>query len=304
MKPYVPLLRVKDNELYGAIYCGVCRSLANCFGRVSSVSLSFDVTFLACVRLALSKESFTVSRKRCSFNPMKRCKIASNSEELDFCAAVGILLTYYKLIDTKNDEGTVKKIAASMAMPLASSKRRRVIKKYGDDADKIIKEGIDALTTIETEGRKSIDEPSDVFGKMLGRLASFGLEGFEETVARHIGECIGKWIYIADAMDDCEQDIEKKRYNPIASLYGRAPTEEEYNLLSLTLGSTLERLSAAIDLIDYPEDDGVIGDGSVTAYFSDELRSVIENTVSIGMPEACKKILASKNFDPVGTDAD
>ncbi len=293
LKPYTPLLRVKDSELYKAIYCGVCRSLENCFGKSASMTLSYDITFLACVRLAVKGERVTVKKKRCSFNPLKKCRIAMGGEELDFCASVGVLLTYYKLLDTKNDERGMKKFAASLMLPTAKAKRKRVVKKYGYEADEIIRLGIEELSLLERENRKSIDDPANVFGKMLGKLSSLGFEGSDGAILGSVGECIGKWIYIADAMDDCREDIEKGRYNPISALYGRLPEQNEFEMLIATQYPILERLSAAFDLIDYMPEEVETSGECVSAYFSDELRSILENTATYGMPDAMKKILSA-----------
>ncbi len=293
LKPYVPLLRVKDNELYKAVYCGVCVSLENCFGKSASMTLSYDITFLACVRLLLKGEKFTVRKKRCSFNPTKKCRIAVGGEELNFCASLGILLTYYKLLDTKHDERGMKKFAALVSLPIANVKRKKVVKQYGEEIDLTVKEGLLELSKLEKENRKSIDDPANVFGKMLGKLASFGLSGNEEKIAKKAGEYIGRWIYIADAVDDCSEDAEKGRYNPILAMYGKIPEDECFEMIAATLVPTLENLSAAFDLAERKTEEAEKDEESVCAYFSDELFSILDNTVKYGMPEAFKKILPS-----------
>ncbi len=290
LKPYVPLLRVKDHELYRAVYCGVCRSLENCFGKTSSLTLSYDVAFLAAVRIAMSREKITVRKKRCSFNPFRKCRIAEGGEELDFCASVGILLTYYKILDTIDDEHGIKKFAALATYPAASLKRKTVIKKYGSETDDIIRCGISRLSEIEKADTKSIDAPASAFADMLGKITSFGYEGNNRIIAGRIGECVGRWIYIADAIDDCREDIERQRYNPIAALYGREPTEAEYEMLKSTLGPVYERLAVAVDMIDFAEEDmkeeaDKSGRG-ITAYFSEEIKAILVNTVDYGMPHA------------------
>lgn len=296
IRPYVPLLRVKDNEVYNAIYCGLCNSLDNCYGKISSASLSYDVTFLAAVRLALSGKAFTVSKKKCRYNPFKRCKIAHSSDELDFCAAVGVLLTYYKLLDNVNDEKGIRSFGARLACLVASPKRKKVIKRYGNQFDEIIASGLSELSKLEKSGVGSIDAPSDVFGKMLGRVASEGYDGEKLLIANAIGEAVGKWIYVIDAVDDCEKDSRSGSYNPILALYGRLPDKNEYSGIAITLNAVLERLSAAVDLIDFAYENRFEQDkDSVTSVFSDELKEIIDNTVRFGMPRACDKVINDKN---------
>ena len=295
IRPYVPLLRVKDNEVYNAIYCGVCNSLDNCYGKIASASLSYDVTFLAVVRLALSGRPFVISAKKCRFNPFKRCKIAHSSDDLDFCAAVGVLLTYYKLLDNVNDEKGLRSLGARLALLLASPKRKKVIRNYGAELDRVISQHLSELSSLEEKGTKSIDLPSDLFGKMLGVIASYGYDGENAVIARSIGEGVGKWIYVTDALDDCEKDSKTDSYNPILSLYGRIPTEEELESIVLSLNAVLLRIGAAVDLIDYERSDAFDKEGdSVRSAFSDELKAIIENTVEFGMPKSCEKVLLDK----------
>lgn len=295
VKPYVPLLRVKDNEVYNAIYCGVCNSLDNCYGKLASASLSYDVTFLAVVRLALSGDAFVISTEKCRYNSFKRCKIAHSSDELDFCAAVGVLLTYYNLLDNVNDERGLRSVAARLALLLASPKRKRVIKKYGNDIDAVISQNLAELSELERARTKSIDAPSDVFGKMLGVIASYQYDGEKAVIARSVGEAVGKWIYITDAIDDCEKDSKTGSYNPILALYGRIPEADEYENIVFSMNAVLERLSAAIDLIDYkPSPNFDSDDKSVRSTFTDELKEIIENTVEFGMPKSCEKVLMDK----------
>lgn len=295
IRPYVPLLRVKDNEVYNAIYCGVCNSLDNCYGKISSASLSFDVTFLAVVRLALTGKSFVISKQKCRYNPFKRCKMARSADDLDFCAAVGVLLTYYKLLDNVNDESGIRSLAARLVCLIASPKRKTVIKRYGNELDAIISSGLSELTRLEDEKIRSVDAPSDLFGQMLGRVACFGLDGEKALIAKAIGEAVGKWIYVTDAMDDCEKDQRSGAYNPIVALYGRLPTSEEYENIALTLNAVLEGLSAAADLIDYKfERNFDCDESSVTSTFADELKEIIDNTVKFGMPKASERVIKSK----------
>ena len=69
VRPYVPELKVKENELYNAVYCGLCRSMGKTTGTASRLSLSYDMVFLALVRSAYCGESFEIEQKRCFVHP-------------------------------------------------------------------------------------------------------------------------------------------------------------------------------------------------------------------------------------------
>ena len=41
-----PELRVRENEYYKAVYCGMCRAQGKCTGQCSRMTLSYDMVFL------------------------------------------------------------------------------------------------------------------------------------------------------------------------------------------------------------------------------------------------------------------
>ena len=55
-----PELRVRENEYYKAVYCGMCRAQGKCTGQCSRLTLSYDMVFLALLRLAVSGENPTL----------------------------------------------------------------------------------------------------------------------------------------------------------------------------------------------------------------------------------------------------
>ena len=39
-------MKFKDYDVYHSYYCGLCKVLKECYGRIGQVTLSFDMTFL------------------------------------------------------------------------------------------------------------------------------------------------------------------------------------------------------------------------------------------------------------------
>ena len=60
VRPYTPELLVKDNELYRATYCGLCRTMGKTTGKLSKLALSYDFVFLALLRFAVRGEKVEV----------------------------------------------------------------------------------------------------------------------------------------------------------------------------------------------------------------------------------------------------
>ena len=48
-----PELKVKEYEMYKAIYCSLCRELGRSYGFLSRLTLSYDFTFLALLNMSL-----------------------------------------------------------------------------------------------------------------------------------------------------------------------------------------------------------------------------------------------------------
>ena len=55
VREYPPELKLKHHVFYRAVYCGVCKSMGHCTGFCSRATLSYDMVFLALVRMALER---------------------------------------------------------------------------------------------------------------------------------------------------------------------------------------------------------------------------------------------------------
>lgn len=72
---------------------------------------------------------------------------------------------------------------------------------------------------MEKQAIYNFDELSNKMGEIVG-VAFKGYANFSEmlldsNVLYNIGFNIGKWIYLVDAYDDLEDDLNKKQFNPI-----------------------------------------------------------------------------------------
>ena len=100
----VPELRVRENEYYRAVYCGLCRAQGKCTGQCSRMTLSYDMTFLALLRLAISKETPEIKSGRCLAHPFKKRAYVADCDALSYCAYASALLFYGKTVDDILDE--------------------------------------------------------------------------------------------------------------------------------------------------------------------------------------------------------
>ena len=123
-----------------------------------------------------------------------------------------------------------------------------------------------------------------LFGELLSDIMRFGLPASDGRIAAAAGLAIGKWIYVADALDDLEEDEQRARYNPFLLLFGHVPDENEREGIQNALKNQLYDADAAIDLIEFEHD---------------AVQSIIKNILYLGLPnrieEICKKSEQKRN---------
>ncbi len=270
-------LKVKEHEFYRGTYCGLCRSMGKCTGQCSRMTLSYDFAFLALIRIALQNDTFSFGQKRCIAHPLRKRNYMKQNPSLVFCSGAAALLNYHKIMDDLTDEKGIKKLRALLLRPFMSSARRRALKAGLGVLDQKIADGLLRLSEAERSAVSSVDIPARAFGDILGEIISFELEGAEKRVAFALGSAVGKWIYIADALDDWSEDLEKKRYNPFLRLYGnRFPSPDELDGIQIALKNELYEAEAAIDLIDFE---------------SIDIKNIVLNILYLGMPDRIEQIL-------------
>lgn len=274
-------LRVREYNCYRALYCGLCHSMGKCTGQCSRFSLNYDFVFLSMVRFCLSGESFEIEKKRCIAHPFRRRLTATDSETLRYCADASALLTYEKLNDDRSDERGMKKLRAVFARPLFSGAYRKAKRRHLELAQKIAG-SLSELHKIENDpdSPPSADRPAACFGEITGAILAEGLTGDRARVAAHIGSAIGRWIYLADAADDYEADRKKHRFNPFLSLFGEAPTAEDWQGV---------RTSLLLTLADAEQGFALLGDPTVA-----EVRALLDNLLYLGMPDTAARLLADR----------
>ena len=281
VRPYRPELRVREDEYYKGTYCGLCKAMGKCTGQCSRLSLNYDLVTFALVRFALAGEKTSFSQESCIVHPFKKRNVMERNFQLDYTSCVSSLLSYHKIMDDIADEGFSKRIFTRIfLLPAVSSMKKRAFRKADgiSGLDEVCKQKLSLLSDIEVNdaAEPSIDIPAGIFGELLGELMAHGFEDSKKKIAYSAGFHLGKWIYVADALDDIEKDIQTSSYNPFLRLYGSVPSTEQLSDIELALKNELFGLEAALDLIDY-------GD-NVTA------KELVNNVIYLGMPKKIENI--------------
>ena len=250
VKPDHKELLVKEHEFYKSTYCGICRSMKKHTGALSTVTITYDSVFLALVRMAYIPDSeLGSSMRRCVAHPLKKKCMLTDNPAIEYTARAFAILSYYKMQDDLSDEGLAKRMLVSATRPiLAHAKKKADLLPLAE----IVKDRLDKITAIEKERRPSIDEPAELFGELLGEIFAFGLEGSDRLVTYECGFHLGKFILLADAIDDYESDRKSGKYNPFVIAYdGKELTKENKQNVKTTLLIECQKLESAVNLIPF-----------------------------------------------------
>ena len=277
-----PTITMGAYEQYKGIYCTLCKRLGKRYGVLSRFTLSYDMTFLALLEMALGSEDPAFCPSRCSFNPAKRCLKAQHTAAIDRAADIGTILTYYKLKDTLADEGFGKRLGALCLYPFAAAARKQAVKRL-PSADEAVAAMMARQTALETDRCASIDRAAEPFALLLQTLAAdTAADETQRRILERFGYCLGRWVYLTDAVDDLAEDLEKGRYNPY--ILARSLTVGDADALAATrtyagesLNACLAECIAAYNLLTVRRMDDI-------------LRNILEQ----GMPHMQKRVIAGE----------
>lgn len=269
-------LRVREYEYYRASYCGLCRAMGKCTGQCSRMLLSYDFAFLVNLRMALNGTEPTYKRRRCIAHPFRRRVIMEINDDLRYAAAASSILAYEKCRDDLHDERGWRKLKARLRCIFLHGAYRRAKKRLPELAESV-RAHLGRLAEKEKELRPSVDEVAIIFGDLLADIMSFGLAEGKKRIAETIGRQTGRFVYIIDAIDDLPEDLEKKRFNPLALLFGGMPGEAEKQSIETALITHLTDLEVAFDLMNDVADPN--------------RRAILENILFLGMPDTIRRVL-------------
>ena len=206
-------LKIKDFEAYKAVYCSLCKKLGRSYGILSRLTLSYDFAFLSLLNISLKSGCVSFERKRCAFNPIKKCNYCKSSDELDMPAAAAMIMLYYKILDNIKDEKGFKKLGFLLLKPIFSGAHKKAAKKY-PLIEKTVAEYIESQNIAENDGNCTLDSVCDPTAKALSKLLPLcSDDSSQKRVLERLGYCLGRYIYIMDAGCDIEKDIKSGSFN-------------------------------------------------------------------------------------------
>lgn len=268
IRPVKSELKVREYEQYRSCYCALCHALGENYGATARFILNYDFVFLAMLLWEQDMPLEYCSRK-CPVCPFKKQRCCRYGESLSTCAGYSVILSWWQLCDSVDDESFIKGLKYRGAKLMLRHAYRKAAEKHRDFDEKT-RSGLAALRTLENSRDTSLDSAADCFAGIL-ESASGGAE--DESARRALSQLlyhVGRWIYIVDACDDLENDLKAGRFNPIARRFGLdAPvlSDEVKSYISTTLFHSRNLAGTAFELL--PETPWA---------------DIVRNVICLGMP--------------------
>ncbi|MDD3428594.1 MAG: DUF5685 family protein [Oscillospiraceae bacterium] len=213
-------LTPQQKELYKACYCGLCKTIGKRHGNFSRLTLTYDMAFLILILSDVYDIPLEPEDGRCIIHPTKALAYAAN-DITAYAADMNVALAYYKCLDDWNDEKNIVKLSEAKLMAQAN---KRISQQYPRQCLNIAS-CIYELANIEKAGITNPDIPAKCFGRLMGELFVWKEDEYAQ-ILRTLGDRLGRFIYMMDAVMDLREDIQKERYNPLVSL-----TDVDYKIL-------------------------------------------------------------------------
>ena len=284
---YKPDLKVREYEIYCGYYCGICKYIGKEFGQLPRMSLSYDAAFLAVLLDCLIDRPDEPVQEHCIVHHIRKRTVIRN-KSIEYAGDLMLILAWYKLLDDVRDEGKVSARAASV---LLKSAFKRLEKKH-PALCKGISENLSALSKLEDEKCASLDEAAEAFAKIMEVIFREGATNLHETFAE-IGYHMGKWIYLIDALDDIEENINDGAYNPLLYRFDfRGQVSGDESLAHETAEEFRNRIRERVEFNLYHY-------LAVISEIIEHLdikknKGIIENVIYFGMNNKTKEILEHK----------
>lgn len=251
VRPLECELKVREQAVYRAYYCGVCRAIGNRCGQCVRLSLQYDCAFLALLLAALSDTSPDLRPSTCALHPLRgRQPMAAGHPAVSYAADVNVLLAYHQQRDDWRDE---RKPAARLSLALLRGPVARAATENPALAGRI-ETGLQRLSAIERDRVACTDEPAAAFGDLLRDVALQYplLPADDSEPVAWLFYNLGRWIYLADAWEDRDKDTTAGRYNAFVAAGTDADGAE------FLLNYSLAEACKAFDLLEFRRDSDLI----------------------------------------------
>ena len=196
---------VDMKEVYRKYYCGTCFALESLYGQKARFLLSFDVVLLGLIA-EIGKE--TETEKLPCFGKGSKKEEYRTKEAWKRLATINVLLFYAEIDDDIHDENSWKARAGYVIF-------KKMIKKAGKNYPQLAQMIHDGYREIYLAEQRNADirEICHRFGDFMVKLMKHFFQ-VDERKAEYI-RIVAGWLYFIDQLDDYDEDVSKKKFNPL-----------------------------------------------------------------------------------------
>ena len=143
------------------------------------------------------------------------------------------------------------------------------------EADEEIRQALEDLRCLEAERCPSMDRAADTSSRMTAAVVP-RTGDTRERILHQMFYQIGRWIYLVDAVQDIQKDMEENSYNPVVLRYELQTPDISAvrEPLERTLERSLADICMAFDLLSPRRD-----------------ADLIRNIIFLGMPTVTRQVL-------------
>ena len=272
-----PYLYIKDDNLYRAMYCGVCKGIGQVCGQAARMGLSYDVTFLSVILHNIAGVDVKIEKSHCLTHCIRTRQMAEVDELTRRLGALNTTLVYYKYTDDiqDGDKGRGKRLWFKRGF--------QKVKQTYPEIERIVRENLANQEKVEKAKTESLDRAADATANMLAEFSDYAL-GEKKTSATHnLFYAVGKWIYLIDALDDYDKDVKKGAYNPFALAF-QATCKKE-----LLEGKSGEDVRYAFHALFYDIRENL---SQIHFHFN---RDLSDNILLRGLPATTKRVMEGED---------
>ncbi len=240
---------------YNAVYCGICRRIRANASPSARLGLSYDMAFLSLLLMSLYEPAETAGDRACLIHPLQK-RSWVDSEYIGYGADMNVALAYFKAGDDIADDG---KLSARIMAGVFGKSLPQIRQRYPRQCD-AMEACIRELNALEQANCGNPDLPAGCFGRLMGELLVYR-DDFWAPTLREMGQALGRFIYLLDAMADYRRDSKKGKYNPFLAM-GTGPDLEKWETyLVLEMARCTEHFEKLPLIQDKPLLDAILYSG-------------------------------------------
>lgn len=276
-------LKIREYYHFRAYYCGLCLELKKRSGQISRLLLNYDLTFLSLFLSSLNEAEEKAVPIRCPLHPFKKRPVLAENQWISYAADLNVLLAYHSIEDNWQDNRTLSSLAGIKL--LGSAYRQASLRQ--PETDRIICQNIKELAVLEKNRCRDIDAAAHPFARIVENICPLdNCPPPRQKAIMWLGYNLGKWIYLIDALDDIDEDIKKKNYNPFLYAYeyrnegGTRFREKIKPQAEFLLVQILAQISKAWEVLDIRQN-----------------RGIIENIIYLGMLRQTENVINQRSCE-------